>query len=137
LNEKTVTQWIVSSLRDHGAEVQRIEDSLSVGIPDINVCAGGVETWIEVKYKKAFPVRANTPIKMGLRPAQLVWAHRRNKQGGRSWILSRIEDVIFLHKGMEQEIFDGMPAELFKSSSTFGVPVRHARTQLIQELYNE
>lgn len=82
-----------------------IETGLSAqGVPDINMCCGGVEAWVENK--------AADHNKIKFRPLQPQWHIRRAAVGGRSFILCRSEKLgLLLWKGaavhavQEQGIF--------------------------------
>lgn len=63
---------------------QRLEDKLSVGIPDINAVANGQEWWLEAKYMDAMPPRR---MNAGLKPAQKIWLQRSAKVGRRTGML--------------------------------------------------
>jgi len=61
---------------------QRIETGgTGLGIPDVNLCGNGMETWVELKVVKGRRVM--------LSPEQVVWHFRRARAGGSSWILAR------------------------------------------------
>lgn len=65
-----------------GCHIQRIETgSTGLGIPDVNLCHSGVETWVELKVVKGKRVE--------LSPQQVVWHHKRWRAGGSSYILAR------------------------------------------------
>lgn len=62
--------------------VQRIETgSTGRGIPDVNLCWDGVETWLELKIVKG--------KRVDLSPEQVAWHYRRARAEGRSWIVAR------------------------------------------------
>ncbi len=58
---------------DPKAHAQRIETSTSSGVPDINICIGGKEIWVETKVADPYVL---------LRPFQWSWINRRGKAGG-------------------------------------------------------
>lgn len=58
----------------------RIENTLTSGTPDINVCSEGIEAWIEAKnLGKKFPT---------LRKAQFAWIYDHQKVGGIACVLN-------------------------------------------------
>ena len=64
------------------AHLQRIESSLTgLGIPDINVCHGGREAWIEAKQTDGW--------KPKIRGAQVGWAETRVRYGGHVILMTR------------------------------------------------
>jgi hypothetical protein len=52
-----------------------------LGIPDLNGCVDGVETWTELKFTTSWRVK--------VRPQQVAWLERRERAGGRCFILTR------------------------------------------------
>lgn len=74
--ESDLSKKFCKLLQYHG-HVQRIESLTGSGIPDVNLCIGGRELWIELK-------RADTYI---IKPSQLLWIHRRNTHGGAALIV--------------------------------------------------
>lgn len=59
---------------DEPRDWQRIEDKMSVGIPDVNAIANGREWWLELKYIRNAPVRK---VDLGIRPEQALWLRKR------------------------------------------------------------
>lgn len=60
---------------------QRIETTTGPGVPDINGCYMGKDTWIELKI--------NIPKKgVLLRKEQYAWITKRNMKGGRIYVLA-------------------------------------------------
>jgi hypothetical protein len=57
----------------------RIESSTINGIPDVNACIDGKEFWIELK--------CNRGKNIGISKYQFVWHLKRNKCGGKCFIL--------------------------------------------------
>jgi hypothetical protein len=72
-----------------GDRLDRVENILIAGMPDINFCGSGKECWIEMKSPKE-PVRAGTPL-FGSNPRvsqdQKNWFLRQLKAGGRAFFL--------------------------------------------------
>jgi len=85
MSETTLSKAICASLRATGADVQRIEDKLSSGVPDINVCFHG-DFWIELK-EGARTTKGNFRIQF--RPYQLPWLCRRIRAGGACFVIVR------------------------------------------------
>lgn len=72
-----------------GDRLDRIENVMVTGMPDVNYCFGGVEGWIEQKSPKE-PKRPDTPLfgsnhKMSM--DQRNWFLRQRRAGGRAYIL--------------------------------------------------
>ena len=63
------------------AHVSHIESHLtSAGIPDLNICIGGYDLWIELK------VMSNRKLPK-MRPTQRKWHIDRAENGGVSWVM--------------------------------------------------
>src|SRR5215510_6325359 len=72
-----------------GDRVDRVENILVNGMPDINFCADGVECWIEQKSPKE-PRRPTTPLfgsNTRISQNQRNWFLRQCKAGGRCFFL--------------------------------------------------
>ena len=74
MSERLAQKKVVKYLRDHDVDVQRIENTVDRGVPDINCCYDGLEFWIEMKS-----TASKTPK---LRPEQQAWHARRHFHGG-------------------------------------------------------
>ena len=93
MTESSAWQTLRTHLKRPRTHIQRLEDSLTAGIPDASVCHDGREIWLEGKYMKALPKRIQTPIKPGLRPDQATWLENRERAGGNCRIWIRIVDL--------------------------------------------
>ncbi len=76
--------WLKPHLKGH---VQRIENSIERGTPDVNICHEGKEIWLELKVPKS----SNC---VDIRKEQRVWAVRRSLAGGKVFVLARNESGI-------------------------------------------
>lgn len=68
--------------------VNRVENVLLPGMPDINYCSGGREGWIETKAPKE-PKRDDTPLfgsNHKISQDQMNWHLDQTQNGGRSFI---------------------------------------------------
>lgn len=70
------------------SRIDRIENNLSSGIPDVSACINGVDVWIELKYAEKWPARASTRLlsRYGLNPDQVNWHIRQATAGGASYV---------------------------------------------------
>lgn len=85
---------------------QRIEDSLSVGIPDLGYAIDGLEGWIELKHVPAWPARAITPVRPKLTAKQSTWMLDRSRSGtGLCFVLLKVDRTFLL---FGQEAFDAL-----------------------------
>jgi len=71
----------------------RIENAISVGVPDVNACHDGVEVWIELK--------TGSGNYISLRSSQLAWFIRRISVGGNLKVVYRVKDTIGVIKGQD------------------------------------
>lgn len=76
--------------KHQGLHMVRIENTAMSGLPDVNLCYDGFESWIETKLE-------TKPGEFSLRPAQKVWFINRLKAGAyNTYVLSRWEDRLSL-----------------------------------------
>jgi hypothetical protein len=89
--EAALSRTVCVRLRELGFDVQRHEDALSAGIPDISYGWRNADGWLELKSLGEWPKRAETPVNLGIRPEQVNWLMRRGRAGsGRAWLLARV-----------------------------------------------
>lgn len=89
LTEKKAYAWLKQQYDGPDVDWQRIETMAGAGVPDVNVCARGVEAWLELKvmrYRRAS--FRSMVLSFQLRKAQLAWLVRRNRAGGRAWVVA-------------------------------------------------
>jgi Holliday junction resolvase len=134
-----------TEIREHtrgmSIDWMRVENGLTMlGVPDLNGCRGGVETWVELKATSAWSVR--------IRPEQVGWAERRMRSGGRVFLATRRHhsggprkgeavDELWLHHGRDTRHvmkmgLDACPPPLLRSS---GGPGRWSWSQLVEILF--
>lgn len=87
---------------DGRVHIQRLEDKLSTGIPDTNVCwqpepwcDRGYEFWLEGKFIRELPKRATTKVMVGtggLSAEQALWLETRQRAGGKVFVWIRVAD---------------------------------------------
>jgi hypothetical protein len=104
MNEKKFRSVVVELLKDDGAFP--VEDAVHVGVPDI-CCVHG---WLELKIARR-PKRANTCVRVDLRPAQRIWLRRWSYARGKAWTLTAVDDDWFLHDGLWASEFLGNTTE--------------------------
>ena len=77
--------------------MDRVENKVMKGMPDVHFIKDGVSGWLELKFLKGWP-RKRMPV--GLKLNQVMWLDEYAKNGGRCWILIRIgRDFIGLAHG--------------------------------------
>jgi hypothetical protein len=100
--------------------IDRIENIVGVGNPDINFCAEGVECWIELKSPKE-PKRATTPLfgsNHRLSQDQKNWLLRQRNSSGKGWILIASDVRWLLIDGKYGDELNGMTVvELIRVST--------------------
>jgi len=88
MKESDFSKFLIGRLPGH---LQRIETSVSSGVPDLNWCNEGLEAWLELKVTRAGRTR--------LRPLQYSWGMRRTVAGGRVVVVSRqANDTLHVHR---------------------------------------
>ena len=61
MSESSDYKTFKANVPEPGDRLDRIENAVVTGMPDINMCIGGTEVWIEQKSPKE-PVRSTTPL---------------------------------------------------------------------------
>lgn len=69
--------------------MNRVENSIMEGMPDVEGCLLGRQFWIELKCE-ARPSNPRKKVRPKFRPAQLPWLKRRMAAGGRAFILLQV-----------------------------------------------
>jgi hypothetical protein len=88
--ETSLWGWLkdhLPELRPLKFHVQRVENAIAKGVPDVEGCIDGRSFWCELKV--AYP-RANGHVRVMIEQAQVNWAIRRCRAGGSSWVLVRV-----------------------------------------------
>lgn len=102
------------------AELDRVENMVMAGMPDVNFLIDLREGWMELKQIDKEPARGGKVFgDGGLRDAQVLWIHRRWKKGGNVHIVSQVGKYIFVHKGHCAKDFNEMTLENLLSSCSF------------------
>jgi len=85
-----------------------VETRTDDGIPDINYIGG----WIECKWLRSWPKRAETPVRLDhpLMAHQAAWLRRRRRRGGLAWVI--------LQCRREWLLFDGVVAGKLLGTAT-------------------
>jgi hypothetical protein len=96
MSESNMWRFLAQKFKRYGhGDWQRIEDSISMGIPDVNFCIDGVEGWIELKEIPAWPKRKDTIVtfRSPWTKEQRFWARKRGQHNGNIWLLVRVFDT--------------------------------------------
>ncbi len=87
MSERTDYHLLRKKMLLPGDRIDRIENLISSGIPDINFCANGVESWIEQKTAKE-PMRHDTTLlNYKISQNQKNWFIRQMRARGRAFFL--------------------------------------------------
>ena len=92
--------------------LERIENLVNVGTPDVIALSHGQVTWIELKAVGAFPVKAATRVLgvKGLSVSQRNWHYGWYAEGGRSLILIGVgPTTIYAIPGFLADAVNDMP----------------------------
>lgn len=74
--------------RDPAIWLQRMENMVGSGFPDVQAISRGVVTGVELKQADTLPIRPDTRLlKKGMRQDQLNWHLECHRHGGRSCVL--------------------------------------------------
>lgn len=72
-------------------DVERMENALTRGTPDVNGCFEGHEYWLELKV-------LDDKGRCKLRPEQYLWHRKRQEHGGRVFVLARNDNLLKLYQ---------------------------------------
>jgi hypothetical protein len=69
--------------------LERVENLVGEGTPDVHGCKRGTHAWIELKARAALPKRMSTPLltKVDFPHEQIGWHEEYALRGGRSFII--------------------------------------------------
>lgn len=108
---------IMGTLREHvlrqwpSTHWQRLEDKLSVGIPDVSAVIPGLgEWWVEGKHVRDWPVLPGTPVRLGLSTEQRLWLLRRQALGSRVIVFAKVHKMWLAFNDHFERIHEGMPS---------------------------
>ena len=105
--ESTDYKNLKKNMPQAGDRLDRVENVLVAGMPDINFCSGGVECWIEQK-SPIEPKRSSTPLfgsNHKVSQDQANWMLRQKQAGGRCYFLiSTDKRWILLAGGLADQI---------------------------------
>jgi hypothetical protein len=118
VRESSLWQWLKQAEKVYGdlLHMERIENSVGSGTPDVHGCLNGKQFTIELKA-----VRRSKMITCGLRESQVWWALRRKMASGNHWFLIQVGDERYLIKGALASVLD-KPIE-YEELSALGVLV--------------
>src|SRR3954462_1625562 len=116
------------TLRDHlcrpGDRMDRVENLVMLGMPDINLCAEGIEVWIEMKNPTE-PKRSATPLFGSNHPLSIDqenWFIRQYQAGGRGFVLIATDKRWILMAGSEVTMINTASVGLLLNRSVWNHP---------------
>lgn len=119
---KAVARFVNAMRKQPECRVQAVESSVS-GLPDVNICIAGVESWIEFKspiMPKNDSTRLFTTSK--LRRSQVIWFKQQLRAGGRAFVMAACEHQWLL-----------LPGHLVVETNFNAITVKQAREHLLWE----
>lgn len=101
MSERGLWSRVRKAIRD--LDPVRVENRVEAGTPDVNFTLG----WIELKYQRRAPKRGGIlKLDHDLSYEQRVWAIRRHRAGGKTYVLLKIGPEYLLFKGyVAAEVF--------------------------------
>ena len=125
MSEKNTYNLFKKGIEGKAVRIDRIENVRVDGMPDVNVCVEGIESWVEIKSPKE-PVRINTPLfgsNHKLSQAQLNWFMRQAQAGGKAFILIRSDKRMLLVKGVYADEINSLTITQIMILCSFSAPV--------------
>lgn len=114
MSESNDYETLKKNLPQPGDRLDRVENLVVDGMPDVNFCADGVESWIEMKSPTE-PKRSSTPLfgsNHKVSQAQKNWMLRQFKAGGNGWFLIATDKRWMLVRGSLADDINEMNMEL-------------------------
>lgn len=116
--------------------VQRIENLVDKGTPDVLYSLNGHMGVLELKHETSFPARPETPFRIAsLTLEQVAWAERWGNSGGEYHMLAQVGRDYFLFTYREVRlIFLGILAEGFRDRAVLTCRGRLQHEPLLRHL---
>lgn len=92
VSEARLWSWLSGNARKHykhHLHMNRIENAIMAGMPDVEGCLAGTQFWMELKCT-ARPTNPTTHIKCRFQPQQIPWLHARTKAQGLAFVLLQV-----------------------------------------------
>lgn len=121
--EKQLWSWLKKA-RLPRLDMQRIENMVMKGTPDVEMCWAGVCCWIEMKATHR-PTLPSTPLKLQVRPEQIDWMLRRQMAGGMCGFLVLVGPSAVWGKGQGVE---KLPRRVYLIGGEHGAALKAGRT---------
>lgn len=127
--EAKLWQSVKAKMRKPCDRLDRIENGISSGAPDVNGCLSGEDVWMELKSPQRTPKRATTALMncAGNHPllqTQINWFARQRQASGIAFILVRTEHHLILVDGTKHcDHFNSWPLTTMISEAIVSFPV--------------
>ena len=103
-----------------GARLDRVENIVCAGMPDVNLCLDGVELWLEFKAPTE-PRRASTPLfgsNHKILTTQINWFSRHIRAGGRGGFIISTDKRWIYTDGTHAAVLNDLPvSEILRIAS--------------------
>lgn len=126
MSEQTAYQRFRKYVIRHPDRIDRMENLIAAGTPDVNVCMEGVESWIEIKQPTE-PKRADTPLfgsSHRLSQDQMNWIKRQVSAKGRVFVLIVTDKRWLLLHGRHADAINDLDVATLIHVSLFHHPTR-------------
>ena len=88
--EHLLWRWMAKEAKDiAGLHMNRVENTLQEGYPDVQLCYRGGYADVELKGTLT-PKTLETPVDVSFRPNQIPWLMQRQAAGGNAWCLLQV-----------------------------------------------
>jgi len=105
VKESSLWKWLKQAQKKYKKKLhmERIENGVGAGKPDVDLCFDGFVCPIELKSCD-MPKKDTTKVKVGLRKTQAAWFEKRISAGGKAFVLVQISS----DKGTYRLLIDGV-----------------------------
>lgn len=113
MSERGLWSRVRKAIRD--LDPVRVENRVEAGTPDVNFTLG----WIELKYQRRTPKKGGIlKLDHDFSIEQRVWAIRRHRAGGKTYVLLKIGPEYLLFKGyIAAEFFGKLTLEQLREKA--------------------
>jgi hypothetical protein len=93
MTEAALTTQTRQLLKGPNCYTLRLETTTEAGVPDLYYNVYGSTGWLELKWKRVWPTRATTTVKLPhYTDQQRRFLAREGRCGGRAWLLLQVEE---------------------------------------------
>lgn len=106
MKERELSRYIINISRTNAVNktkpymrAMQVENIMTTGVPDMNICYQGHEFWIELKTPKTPKKDTSRILKYGLSPKQEMWFKQQIRAGGLAYLMIGNEDFLLVFFG--------------------------------------